>query len=128
MPRRKKVVEVEKLSPIRKLNWGSIALVAIFVVSVISAVFSVFAPAYSFTSQAWLLLAIFGAYIAIKNIQVKEEISFLIGITAFVLIAYVVGQFGGNLLANFLLNMIIGFGAAGLLIALGLIIRLGWRY
>ena len=108
-----------------KMNWGPIAMAGIFVISAIAAALKINGTALQ---VSWLMVAILGVYIALKNIQIKEEIGFLVGVTAFVLIVSQIGPLGGELLYAFLINTAIGFGAAGLLIALGLIIRLGYKY
>jgi hypothetical protein len=79
----------------------------------------------------WLVLGICGAIVAIQNIQIKEETSFLIGViglitvlSAFLLIPELRYALRSSV-GTFLLNLVIGFGVSGFVVALGLISRLG---
>jgi hypothetical protein len=79
----------------------------------------------------WLILGICGAIVAIQNIQIKEENSFLIAISALVIIltAFLLipgfGDMFSSPIGTLFVNLIIGFGIAGFIVALGLISRLG---
>ena len=79
----------------------------------------------------WLILGICGAIVAIQNIQIKEENSFLIAITALVIIltAFLLIPETGSAfyspIGALFVNLIIGFGISGFIVALGLISRLG---
>ena len=74
-----------------------------------------------------LLLAIFGVIVAIFNITAQQEINFLISVTALNVILISWHQLLGlpELAKTFLTNLAIAFGAAGLVIALAVIIQLG---
>lgn len=79
----------------------------------------------------WLVLGVCGAIVAIQNIQIREENSFLIGtatlvivLTAFLLIPEF-GTISNSPIGTLLVNLIVGFGIAGFIVALGLISRLG---
>jgi hypothetical protein len=79
----------------------------------------------------WLLLGICGAIVAIQNIQIKEENSFLIStttlvviLTAFLLIPEL-EPVSSSAIGTLFVNLIVGFGSAGFIVALGLISRLG---
>ncbi|MEM5778759.1 MAG: hypothetical protein QXD43_01095 [Candidatus Aenigmatarchaeota archaeon] len=79
----------------------------------------------------WLLLGICGAIVAIQNIQIREENSFLIAtsalviiLTAFLLIPEL-ATIANSVIGTFFINLIVGFGIAGFIVALGLITRLG---
>lgn len=79
----------------------------------------------------WLVLAICGAIVAIQNIQIKEENSFLIGTATLVIILtafLLVPEFGAvsdSPIGLLFVNLMVGFGIAGFIVALGLIARLG---
>jgi hypothetical protein len=79
----------------------------------------------------WLILGICGAVVAIQNIRLKEENSFLIGTTALLIVIttiLIIPEFNNiamSFIGSFLANLAIGFGVAGFIVALGLISRLG---
>jgi len=79
----------------------------------------------------WLMLGICGAIVAVQNIQVKEENSFLIATSALIIIlmAFLLIPETGSMfyspIGTLFINLIIGFGIAGFIVALGLISRLG---
>lgn len=79
----------------------------------------------------WLMLGICGAIVAVQNIQVKEENSFLIATSALIIIlmAFLLIPETGSMfyspIGTLFVNLIIGFGIAGFIVALGLISRLG---
>ena len=81
----------------------------------------------------WLVVGICGAMVAIQNIQIKEENSFLLGTIALVTILtafLVIPEFRFTLsseIGTFFFNLIVGFGVAGFIVALGLIARLGLK-
>lgn len=108
----------------KKYTAGTFWFLAIFAVSILG----VFLPN---TTVVWLVLAISGAIVAYENIQKREEISFLTGISSMVIIIILFllfPMFAGRdipLLADFLLNLGVAFGVAGFVVALGLITRLG---
>ena len=79
----------------------------------------------------WLLIGIFGAVVAIQNIQIKEENSFLIAtsaliivLTAFLLIPGL-GAITNYPIDVLFINLIVGFGIAAFIVAFGLMSRLG---
>lgn len=104
---------------------ASVFFVGIIVISIIG----VIVPINS--GIMWLILAICGAIVAIQNIQIKEENSFLIGTAALVIVLtafLLVPQFGAmseSPIGTLFANLIVGFGTAGFIVALGLISRLG---
>ncbi|MFH1229848.1 MAG: hypothetical protein V1678_05515 [Candidatus Aenigmatarchaeota archaeon] len=78
----------------------------------------------------WLLVGICGAMVAIQNIKIKEEKLFLIGTTALLVVMtalLVIPEFRYELssVSTLLMNLMVGFGVAGFIVALGLISRLG---
>jgi len=79
----------------------------------------------------WLVVAICGAVVAIQNIRISEENSFLLGVIALVAVLTAmltvpdISLAMGQTLGSFFLNMIVGFGVSGLIVALGLLSRLG---
>lgn len=79
----------------------------------------------------WLVVAICGAVVAIQNIRISEENSFLLGVIALVAVLAAmltvpeISAVLGQTLGGFFLNMIVGFGVSGLIVALGLLSRLG---
>jgi len=79
----------------------------------------------------WLILGVCGAIVAIQNIQIKEENSFLISTSALIIILtafLLIPEFGtisDSAIGTLLVNLIVGFGIAGFIVALGLISRLG---
>ena len=119
-----------------KYTMGTFWFLMIIVVSVVAS----FIPGNE--TIFWLILGICGAIVAITNIRIKEETSFLIGTSAlliviislFTLIPIVIPQLlitsdmvtvNLTILGNFLVNLVIAFGVAGFIVALGLIARLG---
>ena len=87
-------------------------------------------------SIVWLILGISGVGIAILNIQVKEEVTFLVGVTAmlivivaFMLIPGTSGMFSTiPEFGKFLVNLAVVFGFGGLIVALALISKIGLEY
>jgi hypothetical protein len=78
----------------------------------------------------WLVVGICGAMMATQNIRIKEENSFLIGTTALLVLMtafLVIPEFRYEIasISTLLMNLIVGFGVAGFIVALGLISRLG---
>jgi hypothetical protein len=108
-----------------KYDLATVFFVGIIVVSVVGAVLPLA------QGIVWLILGLCGAMVAIQNIQIKEENSFLIGTIALVTILsafLLIPEFRFALsspLGTFLFNLLIGFGVAGFIVALGLIARLG---
>lgn len=101
---------------------GTVAFVAIF--------FLAYAALYVETTMHTaiiLLLAIFGVIVAIFNITAQQEINFLVSVTALNVILVSWHQLLGlpETAKTFLTNLAVAFGAAGLVIALAVIIQLG---
>lgn len=117
MPRRKRKAKIQEMPPKRQWNLNRIALLAILVIAAIDVYLGVH-------PLNWLVLALLGAYIGYGNFK---EVNFLVPITAFVLISLTVGTLGGELLASFLLNLSIAFGAAGIVVSLGMMTKLIWK-
>lgn len=102
-----------------KINLGTYAFLAILLVAAISA----FIGELYITT---LIVAICGAAVALLNITKKEQTNFLISLTALVVIvlAWLI-QSGSVQFNTFLTNLVVGFGVAGFIIALGVIIKIG---
>jgi hypothetical protein len=117
MPRTKKAVQTAP----RRLKWGALALLCIFVVAAAAA----YMP---FPPTDMLVLALLGAYMALRNVQIGEETKFITAVVGLVLVDFVLAALVPDMLARFLTNLTVAFGAAGLLIALGLLVKLGSKY
>jgi hypothetical protein len=107
-----------------KYDLATVLFIGIIIVSVIGAVMPIN------KGIVWLILGICGAVVAIQNIQIKEEVSFLIATTALILILsafllIVEFRYVSYNFSSLFLNLIVGFGVAGFIVALGLISRLG---
>ena len=108
----------------KKYTTGTVWFLAILIISVIGI-------GIANKTIIWLILGICGAIVAYKNIQNKEENSFLIGTSALLIVIMMfllIPQFykiSWSLAGDFLINLAIGFGVAGFVVALGLISRLG---
>ncbi len=84
----------------------------------------------------WMILGISGVGIAILNIQVQEEVTFLIGVMAIVItvLAFVSIPEATSVISSvmdfksFLVNLAVVFGFAGLIVALALISKIGLEY
>jgi len=109
----------------KKYTTGTVWFLAILIVSLIGIVIPVN------KMVIWLILGICGAIVAYKNIQRKEENSFLIGTSALLLIIMMIllipdfYKIALSFVGDFLINLGIAFGVAGFVVALGLISRLG---
>jgi len=107
-----------------KYTIGTAGFLAILIISILGSVISN-------TTILWLILAICGAIVAIQNIQIKEENSFLIGTGTLIIVItaiLIIPEFGSvsmSPIGSFLVNLVVGFGVAGFVVALGLISRLG---
>ena len=105
---------------------GTFWFLAIFAISILG----IFIPN---TAIIWLVLGISGAIVAYENIQKKEEVSYLVGVSSIVIITLMFllfPVFTGKevpLLSDFLLNLGVAFGVSGFVVALGLITRLGLK-
>ncbi len=111
----------------KKYDWGTFWFLAIIIVAIIGS----FPGLIFYESIIWLILGICGAMIAIQNIQIKEEKSFLIGVTALfvIIIAFLaIPQFNRvaiSLFGKFLVNLAVAFGVAGFVVSLGIISKVG---
>jgi hypothetical protein len=83
----------------------------------------------------WIILGISGVGIAVLNIQVKEEVTYLVGVTAlviiiaaFILIPDTTGLLSSNDFKSFLINLLVVFGFSGLIVGLALISKIGLEY
>ena len=121
MPR-KSAKNVKKQPSTGTITVGTIAFVAIFLL----AYAGIYASQEMQTLIA-LLLAILGVIVAIFNITLKEETNFLIAVTALnvILISWYTLLGLPGIAKAFLTNLAVAFGAAGLVIALAVIIQLG---
>jgi len=121
MPR-KSAKNVKKQPSTGTITVGTIAFVAIFLL----AYAGIYASQEMQTLVA-LLLAILGVIVAIFNITLKEETNFLIAVTALnvILISWYMLLGLPGIAKAFLTNLAVAFGAAGLVIALAVIIQLG---
>jgi len=109
----------------KKYTIGTAWFLAILIISFIGIVIPVN------KTIIWLILGICGAIVAYKNIQKREENSFLIGTSALLIVIMMfllIPEFykiALSFLGDFLINLGIAFGVAGFVVALGLISRLG---
>jgi hypothetical protein len=108
-----------------RFDLATIFFVGIIVIAIIGATLPIN------TGIIWLMLGICGAIVAVQNIQIKEENSFLIATTALVIILtafLLIPDFGFTFyspIGTLFVNLIVGFGVAGFIVALGLVSRLG---
>ncbi len=121
----RKTVRKTKKQKVKEQSFtvGTIAFVAIFLL----AYAALYAETMTHTAII-LLLAILGIIVAIFNVTVRQETDFLIAVTALNVILISWYQLLGDLpvmAKTFLTNLAVAFGAAGLVIALALIIQLG---
>jgi hypothetical protein len=103
---------------------GTIAFIGIFLL----AYAGLYAEA-STQAAILLILAILGVTVAIFNIMAQEEIDFLIAVTSLnvILVSWYMLLGLPKMAKMFLTNLAVAFGAAGLVIALAVIIQLGSR-
>ncbi len=101
---------------------GTVAFVAIFLLAYIALYLQAGAQ-----TAALLTLAILGIIVAIFNVTMREETNFLIAITALNVILLTWHELLGlpEMAKTFLTNLAVAFGAAGLVIALAVVIQLG---
>jgi len=118
-----------------KYTMGTFWFLLIIIVSIVGSVMP------SDVTIFWLILGICGAIVAITNIRIKEEISFLIGTSALLIIIislftlipivlpqlFILDMLTGQLtiLGVFLVNLAVAFSVAGFIVALGLLVKLG---
>lgn len=103
---------------------------AFFLILLLIAIVGALPTVSNYYQIMWLILGIAGAIVAILNIQVREEVSFLIATTSLlvIIIAFlaVPSLSGiGLIIKDFLTNLAVGFGVAGFVVAVGLIAKLG---
>jgi|YNPNPStandDraft_1061719.scaffolds.fasta_scaffold243118_1 hypothetical protein len=99
-----------------------------FVALIILAIVGAIAPGQVPKEILYLILGVCGAMIAIDNIRIDEESSFLIAVTGLIIIC--ISWFSAiptmnEMLKDFLLNLCIGFGVAGFIVAVSAIYKLG---
>jgi len=118
MTRRKNNVKIT-------VNAGTAWFLAILLVSLVAAVVQT-----DMSNIVWLVLAICGAMVAIYNIRFDEEHSFLIavGCLFIVLISWsltgIFGQLENDMLFDFLINLMVGLGVAGFIVAIAAIFKI----
>ena len=104
----------------KKIEWGTWVFVGTVILAAILAYINLDVIGY-------LILALLGAVIAIQNIMAKERTSFILATAA--LVIFILGLFVAvplqEPLKEFLNNLIISFGVAGFVVALGEIVKLG---
>ncbi len=121
MPKAKLKVKLKLQIPKKDgMNWGSAAFALIFVLSAIFVYYPV-------GDLGALLLGILGALVAIRNIQRAEELGFLVAVIALMIVSSTIQNLYTGLLSSFLVNLTLAFGVAGLIVALGLLVKLGWE-
>jgi len=110
-----------------KLNIGNVSFLGIILVSGITAYFSsLVSPLINI-----LILAILGATIAIQNISKNEEINFMLAITTLTVVILGISlsplmNFITQEVNLFLANLVVAFGVAGFIVALGKILKMSW--
>jgi len=105
---------------------GNMSLIAIFLLSGIAAFIH---PDMSVMGISVVtgLLAICGALVAITNIRKNEETPFLIAVIGLTVVStslFLIQM--PSQLQVLLANVMVSFGISGFIVALGMIIRLGW--
>jgi len=113
----------KKRKPKRKIGMGTAWFLAILVIAALGSYIAVQA------TILYLVLGICGAIVAILNIKKREEPAFLISATALVVIVMAWSSILDfttlPALGIFLYGLVVGFGVAGFVVALGLIAKLG---
>ena len=105
---------------------GDLSLIGIFLLAGIAAFIQ---PDVSVmgVSAVTALLAICGAVLAITNIRKKEELNYLVAVIGLTVVS--TSLFLISMPAQFqvlLANIMVGFGISGFVVALGMIIKIGW--
>lgn len=109
-----------------KYNMGTIWFLTLILIAVVGAT-----PSIVNREIIWMLVGICGAMVAIENIQKQEEISFLVGTSAVLVVVIslmTIPQLSVMTVSTvgyFLVNIAFGFGIAAFSVAMGLIARLG---
>ena len=123
---RKRLIPImAKKKRLININAGTAWFLAILLISAVAAIIE-----FDQLAIVWLVLAICGAMVAIYNIRSEEENSFLIAIAALfiVLISWsstgLFSEINSKILVSFLINLMVGLGIAGFIVALGLIFKI----
>ncbi len=122
--KKKNVKSAKKQQKKSKITVGTVAFVSIFLLAFIG----LYTPE-SMKVTMYLILAILGVIVSIFNITAKQEIDFLVSVGALIVILLSWHVFF-NLPAitkTFIEYLLVSFGTAGFVIALAVIIQLGYR-
>lgn len=113
----------QAVKPKIKVSFGMIAFVLLFVVA-----YAAF-WAQTYAAETLLLEGLLGMAVAIFNIRKNEERDFLIGVSGFLIavlaLSFIIGYV--SLLSSFMTYLAVGFGVAGIITSLYMIIRLGYE-
>ncbi|MDD5416655.1 MAG: hypothetical protein PHU12_01630 [Candidatus Aenigmarchaeota archaeon] len=115
-----------KKRPVIKINAGTVWFLAILVISLLAAV----VESNLSSLIVWMILAICGAMVAIYNIRFEEENSFLMAVASLFIVimawssAGLFTEIGSTVLVNALINLMIGLGVAGFIVAISLIFKI----
>jgi len=112
-----------------KLELGTGFFLAILLISAVAAWMD---PEMLYISTTMLVLGICGAIVAMLNIRVSEERDFLIGVTALIIVLFAMNSIAGLValpteVRIFIINLMMGFGIAGFIVALSLIAKVGLK-
>ena len=112
-----------------KLELGTGFFLAILLISAVAAWMD---PEMLYISTTMLVLGICGAIVAMLNIRVSEERDFLIGTTALIIVLFAMNSIAGLValpteVRIFIINLMMGFGIAGFIVALSLIAKVGLK-
>ena len=112
-----------------KLELGTGFFLAILLISAVAAWAD---PEMLYISTTMLVLGICGAIVAMLNIRVSEERDFLIGVTALIIVLFAMNSIAGLValpteVRIFIINLMMGFGIAGFIVALSLIAKVGLK-
>ena len=112
-----------------KLELGTGFFLAILLISAVAACAD---PEMLYISTTMLVLGICGAIVAMLNIRVSEERDFLIGVTALIIVLFAMNSIAGLValpteVRIFIINLMMGFGIAGFIVALSLIAKVGLK-
>ena len=102
---------------------GNLSLLVIFILAAVSVYVEIDA------SVTYIILGFLGAIVAILNIRKSEEQPFLLATVALMVMTTVV--YGLPIMpyqiGEFLVRISVSFGIAGLIVALGLIVKIVWE-
>jgi len=112
-----------------KLELGTGFFLAILLISAVAAWAD---PEMLYISTTMPVLGICGAIVAMLNIRVSEERDFLIGTTALIIVLFAMNSIAGLValpteVRIFIINLMMGFGIAGFIVALSLIAKVGLK-